>query len=438
LAASEQDSSQLIENSNIPDLERLAMQEMLNVMTRRGELSGPAIKEDGKDSSQYQDRLREREARMTILDSTIETARPVVADFKLAREADQLVIDQARAELPFIPEGEFAGYTPKDACIKKLRDLESVFRSKWDLGAAAVATINLLLANPPLPGSLLLEDGRFAYAALGQHLANQKGSEEALANVVKADPDFLALKERVDAYRLAIMAGLGVGRASASTPSAMPQAPSEAPRPGPAPRPAPKTPAPLPPDPVEAAFLAWCLEVAPLPPAAQAELMAAFESEGAELDDRRIGFLATTLALADPAALTPELADRLDERGLQELARVVTEPELAGLLPRLRMAIVKQLTTRGGKQAEARGIFAGAFAAALVREHPKALSELLENTVGPNKSAVMTALTKQLSDQEITDFGRETLHAIYKSVGTPITEEARRQSARLVRLANRK
>ena len=439
MSAPEPPKTDLIESSNVPDLERVVMQEMLNVMTRRGELSGPTINEDGKDSAMFQQRLREREARMNILDTVIEMARPSRAEFRDARDADERALDFAQSELEFIPDGAFGEFTPKDACAKKVRLLEDFFYQKWDVGGNAVETIDRLLADPPAPGGLLRPDGRFIYPDLDRHLSSLRDSEEALAQVERADPDFFGLDERVNAYREAIMAGLGGRKGGAAQTSApnKPPAAAEPARPEPARRPQPQE-VVIPPDPVEMAFRAWCLDVELKSYDDRVLLLAELEADGVDLDDRKVGFVATSIVLERPAELTPALADRLDERGLRGLASQVADPELAGLPGRARMAIIKQLASRTGPRAELRGNLAGTFAANLVRQHPKALAELLEHTDGPNKGTVIQCMSKHLSDDEITGFGRETLHAIYKACGTATTDDARRQAARLVRLANKK
>jgi hypothetical protein len=191
-------------------------------------------------------------------------------------------------------------------------------------------------------------------------------------------------------------------------------------------------------DPDQQAFQEWCAMVTALGPAARAARLAELEAGGAGPEDAKVGFLASLILLADPGALTPENAVKLDEGGLRGLAARAAEPPIAGLAPGVRMAIVKELGQHAGPRGEARGALAGALAAALVRQYPKALGEVVQGPQGPNRPAVMCYLAKGLADDEIVGLGREAVHAIYKGIGAPTSDEARRQSARLGRLSQRK
>lgn len=432
----------LIESSKVPDLERLAMQEMLNAMTACGELSGPPLKADGHDSETYQLRLREREARQTILDTHISRGRPRDrTTLTEARLADQRALDTARHELGHIPDGSYQGHVPKAACVKRVRELEAAYVAKWERAGEPAATILERLASPPAPGSLLRPEGLFDYDALERHLACLREAEAILKDVDADDPDRPEAARSVPAYRAAVVAALTPGADDPrATVPAHPRSPSKALPPLP-PRPVVVEKVPLPEEPTspeELEFLAWCREVDALPDDRRRTLMDELEAGGADLDDRRIGHLASSLVLERPAALDVPLADRLDERGLKMMALAAEEGGLAAMAPRLRMAIVKQLAARGGARAEARGHLAGALAVALVRQHPRALAELLEHTTGENKGPSIQAMARGLRDEELAAFGREALHAIYKALGGLNTDEARRQAARVVRLANRK
>jgi hypothetical protein len=438
-------SRDLIESSNVPDLERLAIQEMLNAMTARGELSGPPLKEDGKDSEAYQQRLRERDARMTIMGSVIAPSRPTKpAEVEAARATDQETLAAAKAALTEIPDEVYNGTNPRHVCVAKLRALEEAFGRKWSAAAEAIEAINGHLANPPAPDALLLPNRRFDIAGLETHLVALRRAETALDGFPEDDREKPALAAKVMAYQQAIVVALGGGKADpVAQLQAKPQAPQPvAPKPTapPAIPPAPRKPPPPPPtplDPEQQAWQEWCATVTALGPAARAARLAELEAGGAGPEDAKVGFLASLILQADPAQLAPETAVKLDEGGLRALAARSGEAPIAGFAPGVRMAIARELTQHGGPRGDARGALAGALGAGLVRQFPKALPELL-NAQGPNRGAMLVYTAKGLTDDEIVALGREAVHAIYKGIGAPGTDEARRQSARMGRLSQRK
>ncbi|MDB5098471.1 MAG: hypothetical protein JWM80_2892 [Cyanobacteria bacterium RYN_339] len=441
----------LIEASNVPDLERVAMQEMLNALTQRGELSGPPLKEDGKDSETFQLRLRERDARMTIMGSVISPSRPGKPEaFEDARVEDFTTVEVARAELVHLPDEVYNGVNPRAVCVAKVRALGEAFERKWAQGAETIAAIAGFLANPPEPDALLLPTRRIDIAGLEKHLVLLKRAEAALDGFPAEERERPGLADKVMAYQHAIVAGLG-GKAPSALPGTSPApgggtkaiAPSppagEVPaggggRPAPPPRKPPPPPV-VPLDPEQQAFQEWCTAMTALPEAGRAAALAELEAAGAGPEDTKVGFLASLIALANPAGITPEGSVKLDDGGLRGLAG---DPVVAGLSPGVRMAIVKELGQLGGPRGDARGALAGSLAAGLVRQFPKALVEVLQHAQGPNRSALIAYMTKGLEDDEIFGFGREAMHAIYKGIGTPATDEARRQSARLGRLSQRK
>jgi hypothetical protein len=430
-------SRELIEGSAIPDLERLAMQELLNGMTERGELSGPPIKEDGQDSPVFQKRLREREARMGILGTAIAPARPRdTAEWSAARLEDQRAVDDARKGLGDIPDESGQN---KAVCVKKVRELEEKYKQKWEAGAAVVAELGRLLALPPGPGSLRLADGRFDRAAIVGYLDVLSQAEALHAELSQDEPQHAELGQQLIAYREAVVLGLGSAPAPVVPAPMRPPLPAKpgtgdlSPEPE-AEKPRPKVQTGPMQDPDDLAFMSWCIDVAPLSPAKKAAMLAQLEAEGAGPRDRKVGHLASAIVLANPNGLTNDLLERMDEPGLRSLAGRTGEPVFANMTPGARMGLVKHVAGMGDGPTEARGVFGGALAADLVRQHPRALNELLASIKGP----VIQGMARALADDELYKLGRENLHALYKAIGAPTSDEARRQAARVVRLANRK
>lgn len=441
----------LIDRAQVPELEVILLQQQLNARVRAGTLSGPQLAENGKLDEKTRVKQREMEAFDGIALAKIAPQRPEGAAAQTAERAeDERVLAFVKAEFAFISDTPYLDQDHKGPTGERIRKLEATFRRKWEAAGRAAEAIGAALREPIRPGSLLLADGSFAYDLLNHALGQLRTAETALATVPESDADRPELEAKVVAYRVCLVDGLRTGFARPKAPPAPPAEPAPPPpvvspsRPLPA-APPPRAPAtaelmPLP-DPVPG----W------LPDPEREREGRRLENVGGEERARQLAdlpvapgdpqaaMLAASIARTNPEVFSPAMAERLDPYAMQELAR--SPEQLAKVPPKSRLAILKAYAAREGAEpgdAVAEAVFAGVVAGGLLAQHPQAAAEVLMNTPGALKPALLLPMLAAMRDDEVAKLPKEVLHALYKEIQAGGSPDDRRHLARLVRLMNKR
>jgi hypothetical protein len=425
----------LIDRTRVPDLEVLGLQQALNARVRAGALSGPLLPENGVLDEATRNKQREQEACDTIALASLEPERPGnLAEWEAARAADEALLQQLSQELELIPDTPYLNFDHKAPSVARLQQLVEQFEAKWNPADEVQDRVQALLGEFPAPGSLLLPDGGFNYAALQAALARVQQAEAAhLSSGQPSDHDINALLRSFRQH---------VAWALVSPGTTTPQPP-----PLPLKK---KTAAALPGSPAPASVQ---------PSGVHEEVTDSFapnphwDRMGREMDtwgpEQRAQLIREGLAQTPPAENVPRLVHSLlrthpptvqpdwlaclDGYACKTLSK--DTQCLSNFPPRLRLALIKHHATHAaGDLALAQQALAGACAVSLIQEHPRAILDILASASPEAQGPLILHVLAQLPDQRLQSMGKETLHVLSKRLSVSEGADQRRVLARLVRL----
>lgn len=440
-------SEELIESTAVPDHVLMNEQMELNQAIASGELSGPALVVNGRPSAALEQKRLEAAQRAALATLTLVIpGRKQGAPDPEEKPADKARMREAQSIFEALPKPSADEVDHLATPRAQLEAFRAFLTEKWAPPAPPpppnpMEQVQAILGPPPAPQSLRLRDGRFHYEALQQALSRLQEAEAW----AEANGGLRPVQGSLDAFRNAVASALQLGgRAAPAAPAAAAPPPAaakpKAPPPPPArPPEAVAPPEPQGPDPAQllAEELAQRQALHLLPLEARREQLAQALAEGRGPGDEALGRLASSIALDAPELVDPDLVPLLDAYGFQHLlvkapfALFVTPP------PKARVAVMKALVAVEGEALSAAAAeLAGRMAAELIRQHPRALGELVGPMPGPGRGKMIAVALAGLDDESLGKYSREALQSLGRAMGPPTTEELRRQSSRLLRLAD--